>query len=1026
MTKHRAARTILCALLICALILPMIPLGSMADTARYGRINADKVRFRKTASTMEGSEWWCLLDTGWVLLIRGELTASLSDWYAVTANIPGSNGTVYDGYIMREFLTEMSASDVTAFLNDPYQPNGEPAYTGSGSAPTAAPIDGGTTPPPTTKGPTQAPGKPILGYIKLIKEGVNLRKTPNGGTLTPNEKDWLHQSTVLPYFANPVANGGYDWIYVRYNDMYGYIRSDCYEFTTAPVITPTPTPTAVPGPTPTPDNDSSGFALITAEGAVLRETPSADGRAITALSYGTVAAVLSDTSDMLRISWNGTVGYVLKTDAHVLTKSEYEQMFGTITPTPYVTPSDHTPIPGTVILGYIKLIKEGVNLRETPNGETLTPDSADWLHKSTILPYYAMPVEKAGYNWIYVKYKDMYGYIRSDCYEITSTPDVTPTPTAEPVLGGYVRLIKSGVNVRRSPDGTSIGRLNAGTVMPYYGIDLVGKVTWYYVFSSDLGQFGYVMGTTCEIVTGPTQDPSVTTPPPPPTTPAGPTDPPVTVTPTPTPTPSVIDAYVMTTADKVYLRSQASTASDPLGQIPSKAAVLQMRGEPVTGAGNILWYPVVYRKMNGFVHGSFSQRLSDWQADIYKKTGIVPTPSPVPTDITPPPVVTVTPTVTAAPTETPSGHIMITANKVFVRSGPGTNYEPIRNNTQVNSGEVFAYSDTVRNGNVTWYHIQYTQTIDAYIHGDFARVMTPSEYDDWVHRHTTPTPTPTVTPTPTPAPHTDPPTTAPGPTTPVPTTLPGFEDLTLGSTGDNVTAVQRKLADRGYLTAGDITGVYLSSTMNAVIQFQRVKGLPETGVVNLVTWNALMADDGKTPYYVDGSSVRVELNPVEMVDWYTGDIQSVWTVGTTAIITDVYTGISYRARRWSGGAHADVEPLTSADTAAICKIFGVSTAQDISDRQNALQSWRRRPVWVTIGDRTFAGSVYGVPHNYPDGDTIPDNNYNGQFCVHFVNSMTHGNANNPAHVDYDTAQNGYFGHQSAIKYAYNNSISGKK
>ena len=149
-------------------------------------------------------------------------------------------------------------------------------------------------------------------------------------------------------------------------------------------------------------------------------------------------------------------------------------------------------------------------------------------------------------------------------------------------------------------------------------------------------------------------------------------------------------------------------------------------------------------------------------------------------------------------------------------------------------------------------------------------------------------------------------------------------------------------------------------------------------------------------------------------------------MGTTAIITDVYTGISYRARRWSGGAHADVEPLTSADTAAICKIFGVSTAQDISDRQNALQSWRRRPVWVTIGDRTFAGSVYGVPHNYPDGDTIPDNNYNGQFCVHFVNSMTHGNANNPAHVDYDTAQNGYFGHQSAIKYAYNNSISGKK
>ena len=224
-----------------------------------------------------------------------------------------------------------------------------------------------------------------------------------------------------------------------------------------------------------------------------------------------MAAVLSDTSDMLRISWNGTVGYVLKTDAHVLTKSEYEQMFGTITPTPYVTPSDHTPIPGTVILGYIKLIKEGVNLRETPNGETLTPDSADWLHKSTILPYYAMPVEKAGYNWIYVKYKDMYGYIRSDCYEITSTPDVTPTPTAEPVLGGYVRLIKSGVNMRKGP-GTQYGLadsgLKSGTALTVYLKD----GDWYFLRVDATGKYGYIFGDYVELLDDddPTPKPTAT------------------------------------------------------------------------------------------------------------------------------------------------------------------------------------------------------------------------------------------------------------------------------------------------------------------------------------------------------------------------------------------------------------------------------------------------------------------------------------------------------------------------------------
>ena len=1033
MTKHRAERTILCALMICALILPLFPLGSTAETARYGRINTDKVRFRKDPNTLDGSEWWCYLDKGWAVMILDELNANLNDWYKVQGNIPGTPDRNYTGYIMREFLTEMKPDEVAAFLADPVQPNGEPAYTGGGNAPTAAPTDGNTAAP----APTGKTDKQILGYIKLVKDGVNLRKTPNGGTLTPNSTDWLHVNTVLPYYAQPVANGGFDWIYVKYNDMFGYIRSDCYEFTTAPVVTPTPTPTPVITPTPTPSDDSSGFALITAEGTVLRETPSPEGKAITALSYGTLVTVLDETDpNMLKISWNNLTGYVARADAHVLSKSEYDQMFNPVTPTPTDQGPTPTPIPGTVILGYIKLIKEGVNLRETPNGETLTPDSADWLHRDTQLPYYALPVSKGGFDWIYVKYKNMYGYIRSDCYEFTDAPDVTPTPTAEPVLGGYVRLIKGGVNIRREPDGSVITQLNKGTVLPYFGIDLVGKVTWYYVYSTDLNQFGYVMGTMCEIVTGPTPTPTtpgVTTPPPT----VGPTD--VPGTPTPTPTPAVIDAYVMTTADKVYLRSRASTASDPLGQIPSKGAVLQMRGEPVY-SGNILWYPVVYKNMNGYVHGSFSRKLSDWEADIYKKTGIVPTPSPVPTptDYT---VITPTPTPqtpTNPPTEAPSAHIMITANKVFVRSGPGTNHAPIGNNTQVNTGTVFEYTDTVRNGNVTWYHIRYNEKTDAYIHGDFARVMTAQEYEDWIHSHSTPTPTVTPTATPTLLPPSVPPTsppptvtatvTAPGTATPVPTTVPAFENLTLGSTGERVRTAQQKLCDLGYLSQSDVTGTYLSATMNAVNNYQRAKGLEATGVIDLTTWNTLLSDDGggKTPYYVEGSSVRVMLNPVEKVDWYTGDIQTVWAVGVTAIVTDVYTGISYQARRWSGGAHADVEPLTSADTAAICKIFGVSNPQEISDRQQALQSWRRRPVWVTIGDRTYAGSVYGVPHNYPDGDTIPDNNYNGQFCVHFINSMTHGNANNPAHVDYDTAQNGYFGHQSAIKYAYDNSISGKK
>ena len=68
---------------------------------------------------------------------------------------------------------------------------------------------------------------------------------------------------------------------------------------------------------------------------------------------------------------------------------------------------------------------------------------------------------------------------------------------------------------------------------------------------------------------------------------------------------------------------------------------------------------------------------------------------------------------------------------------------------------------------------------------------------------------------------------------------------------------------------------------------------------------------------------------------------------------------------------------------------------------------------MTIGTRTFACSLYGVPHN-PDGDTIADNNFVGQLCIHFTNSKIH----DTKVVDE--------GHQKAIQYAWENAPNGHK
>ncbi|MER2057117.1 MAG: hypothetical protein ABTB30_17665, partial [Clostridia bacterium] len=150
------------------------------------------------------------------------------------------------------------------------------------------------------------------------------------------------------------------------------------------------------------------------------------------------------------------------------------------------------------------------------------------------------------------------------------------------------------------------------------------------------------------------------------------------------------------------------------------------------------------------------------------------------------------------------------------------------------------------------------------------------------------------------------------------------------------------------------------------------------------------------------SNLGFDMYPVEMIDWWTGGINELWTRGSNYKVYDVKTGKVWWAHRWAGGYHVDAEPLTAADTAVLCQIYGVSSADEITEKTH----WQRRPCLVTIGTRTFACSLYGVPHNYPEGDTISDNAFKGQLCLHFTNSKTH----NGKSVDTN--------HQKAIQEAY--------
>jgi LysM repeat protein len=110
----------------------------------------------------------------------------------------------------------------------------------------------------------------------------------------------------------------------------------------------------------------------------------------------------------------------------------------------------------------------------------------------------------------------------------------------------------------------------------------------------------------------------------------------------------------------------------------------------------------------------------------------------------------------------------------------------------------------------------------------------------------------------------------------------------------------------------------------------------------------------------------------ELVDWWT-EAQYIWPIGQNAKVIDFRTGKSFMVRRSYGAFHADVEPLTAQDSAIMNGIWNG-------------WSWATRPVIVEVNGRRLAASANGMPH---DIQSITNNNFNGHFCIHFLNSTRH-------------------------------------
>ena len=190
------------------------------------------------------------------------------------------------------------------------------------------------------------------------------------------------------------------------------------------------------------------------------------------------------------------------------------------------------------------------------------------------------------------------------------------------------------------------------------------------------------------------------------------------------------------------------------------------------------------------------------------------------------------------------------------------------------------------------------------------------------------------------------------------------DSLRKGATGTAVKTLQTNLKKLGFYTAY-VDGSFGATTESAVKAFQRKYGLTADGVAGSATLKKIESA------VASASSGKIT---TESLDWFNGG-KYVIPNGAVFQIKDVSTGLIFSARRQSGGNHMDAEPLTAEDTAILKKINGGTF------------SWRRRAVLVKYNGHVYAASIYSEPHGT---NTILDNNFDGQFCLHFYGSKTHG------------------------------------
>ena len=175
-------------------------------------------------------------------------------------------------------------------------------------------------------------------------------------------------------------------------------------------------------------------------------------------------------------------------------------------------------------------------------------------------------------------------------------------------------------------------------------------------------------------------------------------------------------------------------------------------------------------------------------------------------------------------------------------------------------------------------------------------------------------------------------------------------------------------------TLKTVTGVNLRSgpsTNNSIIRLLPVNTDVEILENQSSGWSRVRHNG--TEGFIRSDLLGNGARTIELIDWPTA--RSIIPRNTNLRVTDVRTGISYNVRGWAFGNHMDFDTASQSDTDAKRSSRG------------GVWAWAPRPVWITVGDRTFAAAVNGMPHA---GSVTSGNGLSGHFCMHFRGSTSTG------------------------------------